>query len=445
MLQAATVAFPDMRPVRGGAAQRDGGTVGAEPASVACAALVLVAGLLLLAMLSGCDAIGRSVGRSRTATDTLRGVLLTAVGAVAVAYRLVGMPILEMGGAFLRYLFYWSWFASWLHRVMAQGCIVYSVLPPLLFIACPFGLERFATPAVAQAAGIDTAAADVVEDEDGSGATLAAAEDDAPSSGWPDWALALIGPQRGEPAVAVAWALLVIFFCALAHASVRLDSPWRRKHRLSPFLAIVLLTAAAAGFALDGWSCAAIADAIGYPVGTAAFAYVCEACGALLLALAIVGPPAPPGGFADARHVGASGGFVGSRGSRSSGRYAASGWSDGSGFPAEHAPSGAPDSDRAGRTARSSSGSTTGAQGAAAAGAPCSGAARASAARPRSSRRSTRKTCRLRECSDFRANNDYLRRDPDALARAALARGFALVAAVGACGGFFFLPTAMVS
>ena len=56
-----------------------------------------------------------------------------------------------------------------------------------------------------------------------------------------------------------------------------------------------------------------------------------------------MGPPAPPGGFADARHVGASGGFVGSRGSRSSGRYAASGWSDGSGFPAEHAPSGAPD------------------------------------------------------------------------------------------------------
>ena len=224
---------------------------------------------------------------------------------------------------------------------MAQGCIVYSVLPPLLFIACPFELERFATPAVAQAAGIDTAAADAAA-EDGSGAALAAAEDDAPSSGWPDWALALIGPQRGEPAVAVAWALLVIFFCALAHASVRLDSPWRRKHRLSPFLAIVLLTAAAAGFALDGWSCAAIADAIGYPVGTAAFAYVCEAAGALLLALALVGPPAPPGGFADARHVGASGGFVGSRGSRSSGRYAASGWSDGSGFRRAR-PSGAPD------------------------------------------------------------------------------------------------------
>jgi len=343
MLQAATVAFPDMRPGCEAARRNATATVGAEPASVACAALVLVAGLLLLAMLSGCDAIGRSVGRSRTATDTLRGVLLTAVGAVAVAYRLVGMPILEMGGAFLRYLFLWSWFASWLHRVMAQGCIVYSVLPPLLFIACPFGLERFATPAVAQAAGIDAAADADADTDDGSGATLAAAEDDAPSSGWPDWALALIGPQRGEPAVAVAWALLVVFFCALAHASVRLDSPWRRKHRLSPFLAIVLLTAAAAGFALDGWSCAALADAIGYPVGTAALAYVCEACGALLLALAIVGPPAPPGGFADARHVGASGGFVGSRGSRSSGRYAASGWSDGRGFPAEHAPSGAPD------------------------------------------------------------------------------------------------------
>ena len=40
----------------------------------------------------------------------------------------------------------------------------------------------------------------------------------------------------------------------------------------------------------------------------------------------------------------------------------------------------------------------------------------------------------------------YLRREPDALERAALARGLgALVAVVGAGGGFFFLPTAMVS
>ena len=291
--------------------------------------------------------------------------------------------------------------------------------------------------------GIDTAAAEG-EDEDGSGATRA--EDDAPSSGWPDWALALIGPQRGEPAVAVAWALLVIFFCALAHASVRLDSPWRRKHRLSPFLAIVLLTAAAAGFALDGWSCAALADAIGYPVGTAALAYVCEAAGALLLALAIVGPPAPPGGFADARHVGPAAsrlarlaqqrplrrvGLVGRlglprrvRAQRRAGLLAAG---------------------LVGQLGRASDRRKS---------LPCSAARRAAGlpARARLGQAQEALAEELKGDVDYesvaifeRIINDYLRREPEALERTALARGLgALVAAVGV-GGFFFLPTAMVS
>ena len=85
-------------------------TVAFAPASATASAarLVLVAGLLLLAMLSGCDAIGRAVGRSRTATEGCAASSLTAVGAGDVAYRSRGHAILEMGGALLRYLFYWN-------------------------------------------------------------------------------------------------------------------------------------------------------------------------------------------------------------------------------------------------------------------------------------------------------------------------------------------------
>ena len=95
--------------------------------------------------------------------------------------------------------------------------------------------------------------------------------------------------------MAVAWALLVVFFCALAHASVRLDSAWRRKLHLSPFLAIV--------HDRRRRRLRARRLVVRRPrrrdrtrPGTAAFAYVCEACGALLLALARAAP-APPGGF----------------------------------------------------------------------------------------------------------------------------------------------------
>jgi hypothetical protein len=228
--------------------------VGSEPVTIACACMVVLLGLLLLAPPIAHNVCSEAAAKftcskdapaNRRLLDYIGGALILCAGMASVLFHASSLPALWNVSNWLQGV-YCCWFIeAWLRRLVHRGKpIVRQYRRLFLMLLLPFG-QFFCMRVIYPHAALPSS--------------------DGSAAGFQRW----IFP------------LLVLWVIALLHAILA------RRRRFQPSAALVCLIGAALCVSFDAPTCRDLTSALGYPVGLLGFAHVLSGTGYALLALSV--------------------------------------------------------------------------------------------------------------------------------------------------------------